>query len=213
MTEIAETLRTLIFKGKIAHIKQSDIATIVDALASASTATPMRADIEQIISEGWRNGMSPAEMAAKILREFESEVRTGEDLFAIEKVLRFHANPGRLFDAANDTVIVTRTLLNNAANEIQHLRPYVEAFRREEKRADKLGAELDDLRDGPSVAQAVPDCGALTRYGLASKFQNICALNLTHSEDGEIIGVGKASYEFADWVLSLPSAHQNTPAK
>ena len=31
--------------------------------------------------------------------------------------------------------------------EIARLTPYVEAFRREEARADKLGQELDDLRE------------------------------------------------------------------
>jgi hypothetical protein len=33
------------------------------------------------------------------------------------------------------------------AAEIARLTPYVEAFRREEARADKLGTEIDDLRD------------------------------------------------------------------
>lgn len=31
--------------------------------------------------------------------------------------------------------------------EIERLKPYVEAFRREETRADKLGAEVDELRE------------------------------------------------------------------
>jgi len=39
------------------------------------------------------------------------------------------------------------------AAEIARLTPYVEAFRREEARADKLGQELDDLR----AAQGAPD--------------------------------------------------------
>lgn len=33
-----------------------------------------------------------------------------------------------------------------AVSEITRLRPYVDAFRREETRADKLGQEIDDLR-------------------------------------------------------------------
>jgi hypothetical protein len=36
--------------------------------------------------------------------------------------------------------------LRLAAQEIERLRPYVEAFRREETRADSLGRDMDDLR-------------------------------------------------------------------
>jgi hypothetical protein len=36
---------------------------------------------------------------------------------------------------------------DEAASEIERLRPYMEAFRREEDRADKLGREVDDLRE------------------------------------------------------------------
>jgi hypothetical protein len=36
----------------------------------AQAATPMRADIEQIISDGWRNGKSSAEVADAVLVEF-----------------------------------------------------------------------------------------------------------------------------------------------
>lgn len=38
-------------------------------------------------------------------------------------------------------------LLHEAADKIEHLLPYVEAFRREEKRADDALAECDSLRD------------------------------------------------------------------
>ena len=41
---------------------------------------------------------------------------------------------------------INRPAFRQAADEIERLRPYVEAFRREEERADKLGRELDDLR-------------------------------------------------------------------
>lgn len=33
--------------------------------------------------------------------------------------LRYHASEGRIFDHSNDTVVVTRTLLLNAAQEIE----------------------------------------------------------------------------------------------
>ena len=36
--------------------------------------------------------------------------------------------------------------LTAAKAEVERLTPYVDAFRREEARADKLGRELDDLR-------------------------------------------------------------------
>lgn len=61
-----------------------------------------------------------------------------------------------------------------------------------------------------AVAQAKPDSGTLTRYGLASKFQNICALKLSPGPEGEITGVGPASYEFADWLLSIASPAQSS---
>lgn len=38
-------------------------------------------------------------------------------------------------------------IFTRAADEIERLLPYVEAFRREETRADKFGTEVDDLRD------------------------------------------------------------------
>lgn len=45
-----------------------------------------------------------------------------DELFDIEKVLRFHTHSARVFDASNDTVVVTRTLLSKAADEITRLR-------------------------------------------------------------------------------------------
>lgn len=44
-----------------------------------------------------------------------------DDPFALEKVLRFHAHETRVFDTANDTVLVNRTLLNKAADMIARL--------------------------------------------------------------------------------------------
>jgi hypothetical protein len=49
--------------------------------------------------------------------------------------------------------------------EIEHLRPYVEAFRREEARADKLGRELDDLR---AAAQAPGKSAGMSQLDDAS---------------------------------------------
>lgn len=46
-------------------------AQIVTDRGRADQSVPMRADIEQIISEGWRNGKTSAEVAAEILREFD----------------------------------------------------------------------------------------------------------------------------------------------
>lgn len=45
-----------------------------------------------------------------------------------------------------------RVLAQLALTEIERLRPYVEAFRREETRADKLGQEIDDLRASLTTA-------------------------------------------------------------
>lgn len=40
----------------------------------------------------------------------------------VENVLRWHAQQGNVFDENNDTVIVTRALLDQAANELIRLR-------------------------------------------------------------------------------------------
>jgi len=37
-----------------------------------AAATPMQADIAQIISEGWSNGKTSAEVAEAVLREFDA---------------------------------------------------------------------------------------------------------------------------------------------
>lgn len=44
------------------------------------------------------------------------------DPFATEKILRFHASDGQVFDRSNNTVVVTRALLTSAADEIERLR-------------------------------------------------------------------------------------------
>jgi hypothetical protein len=49
-----------------------------------------------------------------------------------------------------------RCLFTQAANEIERLRPYVEAFRREEARSDKMGGEVDKLRDQLSAPSQQP---------------------------------------------------------
>ena len=41
-------------------------------------------------------------------------------------ILRYHAQEGRVFDHANDTVVVNRTLLRTAADEIERLRAALE---------------------------------------------------------------------------------------
>lgn len=48
-------------------------------------------------------------------------------------------------DAMSSTYV--GSVMKQAADEIERLRPYVEAFRREETRADKLGTEVDELRE------------------------------------------------------------------
>ena len=53
---------------------------------------------------------------------------------------------GNLIKGVIDDSEVPVAMLSDAADEIERLRPYVEAFRREETRADKLGQELDDMR-------------------------------------------------------------------
>lgn len=55
-----------------------------------------------------------------------------------------------------------RVLAQLALTEIERLRPYVEAFRREETRADKLGQEIDDLR--ASLTTASGEAARATRH-------------------------------------------------
>lgn len=45
--------------------------------------------------------------------------------FDIADIMRWHTREGRVFDHSNDTVVVTRTLLNSGADEIERLRAVV----------------------------------------------------------------------------------------
>lgn len=44
------------------------------------------------------------------------------EAFDIASVVRFHIRDAQVFDHSNDTVVVTRTLLRKAADEIDRLR-------------------------------------------------------------------------------------------
>jgi hypothetical protein len=63
------------------------------------------------------------------------------DIFDVPKVLRFHAQPERIFDHSNDTVLVTRTLLTNTADEIDRLRSQVERKDKALRNVQKLISE------------------------------------------------------------------------
>lgn len=72
----------------------------------------------------------------------------------------------RQFAAYGDTA-EGRILAQLALTEIERLLPYVEAFRREETRADKLGQELDDLRGLAQCSreQVIEECAqAIENY-------------------------------------------------
>ena len=77
-----------------------------------------------------------------------------------ELITQLRATPSSLNDAMRTMEIaadfITRHAQGTPDAEIARLTPYVEAFRREEARADKLGQELDDLR----AAQRAPDYSA-----------------------------------------------------
>lgn len=67
-------------------------------------------------------------------------------------------------------------LMKHAANEIERLRPYIEAFRREESRADKLGTEVDELRERiPTDAQPSPAAEPPRDLGLCDRVKCACA--------------------------------------
>lgn len=84
------------------------------------------------------------------------------------------------------------------AAEVSRLTPYVEAFRREEARADKLGTEVDDLRDQLS---------AIAQRALRENQQSICAW--TEATFGEASSnarvAARANEEMAELLRALTS--------
>lgn len=63
----------------------------------------------------------------------------------------------RLEDYAKDWRLRagSKDVVEAALVEIKRLRPYVDAFRREETRADKAGAEIDRLRERIAYLESV----------------------------------------------------------
>jgi hypothetical protein len=61
------------YDGEIARVTglYFDALNEIKVLKAPAQRLPIQADIKQIISEGWRNGKSSAEVAAEILREFD----------------------------------------------------------------------------------------------------------------------------------------------
>lgn len=75
---------------QLADERAKEAAELRQTLNAA--ATPMLADIEQIISDGWRNGKTSAEVAEDVLREFGAPAQGSRDglLFLASELEAFH---------------------------------------------------------------------------------------------------------------------------
>jgi hypothetical protein len=68
-------------------------------------------------------------------------------------ILRFHAREGNVFDTSNDTVIVTRALLRDSAQEIETLRNFLNGIQKMTNLALLDAEAIEEAReleaDGP----------------------------------------------------------------
>ncbi len=90
-----------------------------------------------------------------------------------------------------------RSQLANCHTEIKRLQSYVDAFRREEKRADDLGRNLDDFRAKAieAIESAAVWCGV--------ERQKLGAIDGYDYRSGEEYGLRRAEIEIARRVAAL----------
>jgi hypothetical protein len=75
-------------------------------------------------------------------------------------ILRFHAREGNVFDTSNDTVIVTRALLRDSAQEIETLRNFLNGIQKMTNLALLDAEAIEEAReleaDGPQRGSPNP---------------------------------------------------------
>jgi hypothetical protein len=86
-------------------------------------------------------------------------------------ILRFHAREGNVFDTSNDTVIVTRALLRDSAQEIETLRNFLNGIQKMTNLALLDAEAIEEAReleaDGPQ--RGSPESEVTQRALRASK--------------------------------------------
>lgn len=98
----------------------------------------------------------------------------------VEAALEQHAPVG--FDPASDDMTVQFAIkLAEQDAEIERLKPYVDAFRREETRADAAGTQIDDLSDGLSALREAHDATVKMRDEAEAEIERLrTALTKAH---------------------------------
>jgi hypothetical protein len=81
---------------------------------------------------------------------------TASAIKQLPEILYFHARQENVFDTSSDTVIVTRALLNSAAQEIETLRNFLDGI----QKMANLARLADDVEETPSPSPEASQRGS-----------------------------------------------------